>query len=389
MLRIVFLIICSAICAKETTAATLLDEQIKRHEAMLLHYAEQEKKESIPLPLTCDKLSLELGDAHPAMPMIRKHLSITGDLKDQSPVDPLHYDEHLQQAVQNFQTRNFMDADGVLGTKTCQTINQNVIDRVKKLQVNLSRLRELREKIEKDAVLVNLATYELFAIRNHETDFTMKTIVGRPARKTPFLTTQMSQIVFNPTWTVPPTILYQDKLKKIRKDPSYIERQNFRLYDVDGHQVSPEEVDWSMVGRHYFPYRLTQKAGKKNALGPIKFIIENSGAIYLHGTNEPKLFSEEMRALSSGCIRLEQPSQLATWLVRYFSDQCHEEANCSKDYVNSQVQKGETRTFKLRTPIKTYLIYITTWIHDDGMVYFSNDPYNLDPKAMISQSNQL
>jgi murein L,D-transpeptidase YcbB/YkuD len=200
----------------------------------------------------------------------------------------------------------------------------------------------------------------------------MKVIVGTPKRPTPQMTSYINGLEYNPAWVVPNTILFEDKLPQIQEDKEFFEKNNLQVFDHDENDVDPSTVDWSEVDIHDFPYIFKQRPGKKNALGLLKFNLQNDEFIYMHDTPQRELFKKYSRALSSGCIRLEKAGKFASWLL-----------NLEKDEVKTAIETDETKTETLENPITVHITYIPVWVDEhqgDGKVLWGDDPYSLEPK---------
>jgi murein L,D-transpeptidase YcbB/YkuD len=189
----------------------------------------------------------------------------------------------------------------------------------------------------------------------------------------------MTAIVLNPAWYVPDTIFFKDKLKKIQADPDYLSRNRYLVSDHEGEVINPHSVDWGEISEGYLPYRIRQLPGKNNALGLIKFFLEDKNGIYMHDTDRPKLFLESPRALSSGCIRLSSPFDLAVWALEKTDPE-------SIKKLKEQIETGQTKTLNLPASIPVYFIYITVWVDDNDQPLFSDDPYDLDPTDMRKEN---
>ena len=153
-------------------------------------------------------------------------------------------------------------------------------------------------------------------------------------------------------------------------DPDYVRRSHFTITDDSGNVIDPYEADWENEGPRY---RLRQSPGRHNALGQIKFNIENPYTIYLHGTPDGKLFQKTARAFSSGCIRLKTPVELAAWVL-------NNNEKWSSDQIQTSINKGSTQSVNPDTKIDVFFIYQTVWLGENGLTYISDDPYRMDPK---------
>lgn len=197
----------------------------------------------------------------------------------------------------------------------------------------------------------------------------MKIIVGRPDRPTPQMTSYINGVEFNPAWVVPHTILFKDKIPKIIEDPDYLEKNKLHVFDHDDEEVDPTEVNWEKANENDFKYTLKQRPGKTNALGRIRFILLNKEDIYLHDTPLRSLFKNCSRALSSGCIRLEKPRNLAAWLL-----------DSDIKEIKGAIATKETETVSLEKNMTVYITYLPVWVEEDGKVLWGDDPYKLDPQ---------
>ena len=178
--------------------------------------------------------------------------------------------------------------------------------------------------------------------------------------------------MLNPSWTVPPTILRNDVLPAVRKDPGYLARQKMRVIDASGRTVDPRGIDWAAAAAGRFPYRIRQDPGPHNALGRIKFELPNPHAVYLHDTPATQLFTRAERAASSGCIRVENPLELA---VRLLGDPLR----FGREALEAEIAKGDTRTIPLPVPVPVIFMYWTVEVDAQGQVSFRKDLYGRDP----------
>jgi murein L,D-transpeptidase YcbB/YkuD len=236
--------------------------------------------------------------------------------------------------------------------------------------MNMERLRWLPDELGDKHIIVNIAGYQVQAFENSELKLTIPAIVGRPSRRTPLFYAPLKNVVINPSWGVPYNILVHDKIPKIMNDPDYVRRSHFTVTDDSGNVIDPYEADWENEGAHY---RLRQSPGRHNALGQIKFNIENPYTIYLHGTPDEKLFQKTARAFSSGCIRLKTPVKLAAWVL-------DNDKKWSSDKIQAGINKGGTQSVNPDSDISVFFTYQTVWLGEDELIYISDDPYRMDPK---------
>lgn len=313
---------------------------------------------------------IELNTSDPIVPILRKQLHYH-DLIDTKKLSSPIFDERVQQALKEFQKNHFLEPDGVIGPKTCQALNLSLKKRLKKINKNLARWEEIKPLMDGRYILINIPTFFLYAMTDEQINIRQPVVVGRINRKTPLIQTSINSIVLNPSWGVPVSIFVKDKLKKTITDPTYLDERNYIILDQDGQQISYEDVDWETLSEDYFPYRIVQLPGGNNALGNIKFNMDNKDAIYLHSTPDTRLFQRIKRTFSSGCVRLSDPFALANWALE----------NKSKKYnyawLTKKVKDGETKTIPVKPHIPVYFVYITVWINDSGQPQWS-DPYDYD-----------
>jgi len=231
-------------------------------------------------------------------------------------------------------------------------------------------LRWLPDEMGDRHIVVNVAGYEVGAYEKSDLKLRIPAIVGKPSRRTPLFYASLKNVIINPSWGVPYNILVHDKIPKIINDPDYVRRSGFTVTDESGNIVDPDQADWENEGRHY---HLRQSPGAHNALGRIKFNIENPYTIYMHGTPDEKLFQKTSRPFSSGCIRLKYPAKLAAWVL-------NNEKKWSEDTLEQTIHNGHTQTVKPTDSIPVFFTYQTIWVGEDNLIHISNDPYGLDEK---------
>lgn len=224
--------------------------------------------------------------------------------------------------------------------------------------------------------MVNIPNYSLKYYLNGSEVLTSRVIVGRPSRKTPLMSSVLSNVVLNPPWNVPTSLVREDIVPKLMRDPGYLQKHGFTLlsgWSNDAEVVDPSTINWSMISPDHFPYRVRQQAGSMSALGRYKFNMPSSDSIYLHDTPNHNLFQRDVRALSSGCVRVNKASELANMLLQ--------DTGWNDARISSTVKGGSTTFVPIRHHIPVKLFYLTAWVSEDGKPQFRTDIYNYDSTA--------
>jgi L,D-transpeptidase YcbB len=312
--------------------------------------------------------TLKPGSVDDRVPLLAARLVASGDLtSDRAAGIGTTYSGAIVDGVAQFQARHGLARDGAVGPATLAALNVPVSQRIDQIRGNLERTRWVLEDPLGDGVVVNIAAFRLDLMRHGDIVWTTRVQVGQPYRRTPVFKAEMRYLVFNPTWTVPPTILARDILPQQRHNAGYLASRNIQVIDDGGTIVDTSSVDWN--GRRSFPYRFVQQPGPTNALGRVKFMFPNDHFVYLHDTPSRDLFTRESRAFSSGCIRVEEPFTLALALLGSRWNQAR---------IDTLIASGRTETVFLDTPIDVMLLYLTTEVDDTGRVLFLPDVYSRD-----------
>ncbi len=320
--------------------------------------------------------TLKLGDRGDSVRLLRERLRVTGDIPDSDSVDnPDLFDSNLEAGVKAFQERHGLEADGKVGKKTFAALNVPVAQRIDQIRINMERVRWIYQDLPNDFLLADIAGFHVYLVKDGAEAWSARAQVGQPYRKTPVFRADMTYLEFNPTWTVPPTILTKDILPKLRKDPGYLERKDMVVLERSGKAVDSAGIDWSAVSARGFPYMIRQQPGPKNALGRVKFMFPNPHAVYLHDTPSKSLFERSERAFSSGCIRVENPFALAELLL-------DDEQKWNQESIQQVLDGKQTQKVTLAKPLPVLLLYWTAEVGEDGRVYFREDIYGRDEAVL-------
>jgi murein L,D-transpeptidase YcbB/YkuD len=304
---------------------------------------------------------------------VRARLVATGDLATASDGD--QYDDTLAAAVKQFQDRHRLSADGVLGKATVDAMNVPVTAHVDRIRVNLERARWVIGGLSDSFVLVNLPAFKVYLIRAGKNVWEARAQVGKAGRQTPAFRADIRYLVFNPDWTVPPTIVANDVLGAMRRGQNAIAKKRLTILDRQGRPVSPGSIDWSAVTPRTFPYTLRQPPGPDGALGRVKFIFPNEHSIFLHDTPSRELFAADERTFSSGCIRVQNPLELAAVLL-------DRQGNWGSSKIQQVVESGKTETVYLDQPVPVLIVYWTVSVGASGELRYARDVYNLDAAVL-------
>ena len=324
---------------------------------------------------------LEPGQRWDGLERLSQRLRLLGDLDPGQllPVEPAglapRYDGALVEAVRRFQERHGLAPDGVIGAGTLAQLEVAPPARVRQIELALERLRWTPLLQARRMIAINLPEFMLraYEVRDDgqiEVRLESRVVVGKALdTRTPVFDEDMRFIEFSPYWNVPPSIARRELIPKIRREPGYFARMGFEFVQPDGRVetgLSPALLDAVMKGRA----RLRQRPGPENALGDIKFVFPNRDNIYLHHTPAVQLFGRERRDYSHGCIRVEQPVELAEFVLR-------ETPGWSRERIEAAMQRGESSTLRLAQAVPVLISYGTTWVKSD-QIYFFNDIYGHD-----------
>ena len=313
---------------------------------------------------------LKVGSNGPRVAALRERLRVTGDLSAPASADPALFDEGLEDAVKHFQMRHGIDADGKVGPRSIEELNVPVEGRIDQIRANLERMRWVFRDLPDDYLIVDIAGFHAYLIEEGRQIWSTRVQVGKPYHATPVFRDTVRYLDFNPTWTIPPGILRRDTLPAIRRDPDYLRRNNMSVVTMAGKVVDPSTIDWPATASKGFPYMIRQEPGPGNALGRVKFMFPNKYMVYLHDTPSKGLFTRSERAFSHGCIRTENPFDLATLLL--------DEQGWDRARIDRVVASKKITRVNLEEPLPVMLLYWTAEANENGTVFFRKDLYDRD-----------
>lgn len=311
------------------------------------------------------KDKIVLNDTNDALIEVKKKLIYWKDLKPLDSITSI-YDETTEAAVKKFQMRHGLGTDGVIGGGTAGALNFTKEQRKRQIIANMERWRWFPREFEREYLIINIPDYSLRVVKNGDTIRVHKVIIGRPSRKTPVLSSKLTHLIFNPTWTVPPTILKKDVVPAAIKNRNYFSSKNITIYDSNNRVVSP----WQWSARRARSYRYVQSPGEENSLGLVKFMFPNRFTVYLHDTNTKGFFEKDIRALSSGCIRVENPFVLAEYLL-------NDPEKWNLEKIFEAINTNKTSQVPINKEVYIHILYWTAW-SENGSLQFRDDLYDLD-----------
>ncbi|MFT4222960.1 L,D-transpeptidase family protein [Dysgonomonas sp.] len=361
---------------------------------ILEEYRNLESKKNIALSKITTSKTYKIGDKSSDISEIARRLILTGEYKpDSIETDSLHQtlDKNLLAAVNTFRRKNSYPEEDEVGKITIDALNRPLEYYQDKLRANMERYRWRRTKSKHDKhIEVNVAPAILFASQKDSLPLITRVCVGSVTNKTPLLESDISYLNLNPIWNVPTSIAQKEVAVLQKKDPTYIKRNNMKLYK-GGKEVDVESINWKEVNPSKFAYTIRQNSGERNALGLIKFMFNNAFSIYLHDTPSKAAFSRKNRAVSHGCVRVQKPFDLAFFCMSAISNDLYKDRlyySIDKLPISSEGKKlaKENKLKKLpdilnpKDKISLFIDYYTAYMYpdDNGTLYYADDVYEYD-----------
>jgi len=326
--------------------------------------------EGDPIPHT--KEDLYPDNTYSGVMQLAAKLRRTGDLSAEARIArPEMYEEPLVSAMKHFESRNGIEPDGILGPDTYSHLDVPLSQRAMQLKLALERWRWLSADLGTSFIAVNIPEFRLRAYENGRQALTMKVIVGEASGgHTPIFADRIDSLVFRPAWKLPLHVQRNEVLPDLRKDSQYLAKNHMEVVNSSGHTVDAltpavlQQIDSGKLA-------IRQQPGDGNALGLVKFVFPSSEGIYLHGTSETNLFTSYRRDFSHGCIRLEHPTALASWVLRNYPQ-------WTPERVESAMVGNQSINVKLENPVPVFVFYNTAVVEENGDVHFYDDIYGQD-----------
>lgn len=321
---------------------------------------------------------LRLGVSGPAVVALRRRLASSGDLDPRAGAAPI-YDSFVQAAVKHFQARSGLVESGVVNADTFKALNVPADQRLRQLEINLVRLKAYSGNLGDRFVMANIPAAAVETVENGVVATHHVAGVGRIDRQSPVMMTKATEINFNPFWTVPSSIIRKDLIPKMQADPNYLTKNKIRVFNKDGQEVRPQDINWNSLDATHYSYRQDPGADV-DALGVVRINIPNPYGVYMHDTDERGIFGDDYRYISSGCIRVQDVRDYVAWLLK-------ENPGWDRAQIDRTIQSGQQITVKLTPPVPVYWVYITAWATPGGLVEFRPDIYQRDGLDSVAAAN--
>lgn len=312
---------------------------------------------------------LRLGSRGQAVQVLRARLIAAGDLDAQS-AGSQTYDSFVEQAVRRFQWRHGLTQTGALNPGTITALNVPIETRIRQLELNLVRLRAYSGDLGRRYVVVNIPAAMVETVENGVVATRHAAGVGKIDRQSPILQTRIPEVNFNPTWTVPASIIRKDLIPKMRREPTYLTENRIRIIGPNGQIIPPESVNWNTDEATRYTFR-QDPGGEFNSLGFVRINIPSPHGVYMHDTPAKGIFGDDYRFVSSGCVRVQNVRDYIQWLLK-------DTPGWDRDRIEQVFASGERINAPIPGGVPVYWVYITAWATDDGAVHFRDDIYQKD-----------
>jgi murein L,D-transpeptidase YcbB/YkuD len=306
-------------------------------------------------------------------------LALRTRLFEEGLLDSLTDSLHVPAAIKKYQGKMKLKVDGKAGGETIRSLNLTDKDKFVRIALSLDKYKMLPAKMPEKYVWVNLASYFMQLKDSDTVRISSRVVIGKPLTRTPELTSSISEMITYPQWSVPQSIIVKEFLPELKKDPGYLAKKGFSLLDMKNEEVDPYFVDWSKY-KAGIPYRIVQGSGDDNALGIMKFNFPNKYAVYLHDTNQRYLFAQASRALSHGCVRVQEWQKLCNYILQNDSTYIISLGNSSftkADSVSGWLNRKEKHFIPVKFRIPLFIRYFTCE-GKDGKIVFYDDIYDED-----------
>src|SRR5436190_2581683 len=285
--------------------------------------------------------------------------------------------------LKKFQKNNRLTVDGKIGAQTIRMLNLSDSEKFDRIAISMDRYKMLPDSLPEKYIWVNIPSYSLRLMSNDTLVLGSKVVVGKPITRTPVLTSAVSELITYPQWTIPESIVEKEIIPGMKKDTGYLRKKGYMLLNSKNEEVSPDSVHWAKYEKK-IPYKVIQGSGDDNALGVLKFNFPNKYSVYLHDTNQRSFFAQDTRALSHGCVRVQEWEKMAYYIMNNQVDSNVKKKKPNEitlDSMTHWLAIKEKHSIPLRKRIPVYIRYFTCEAND-GRISFFEDIYEEDKKMI-------
>ena len=319
-------------------------------------------------PLLRGGTGLRLGVKTPEVMALRERLIVTGDLDPAAGESPV-YDSYVEAGVRRFQARHGLNATGTLTGPTLAAMNVPAEIRLRQLELNIVRLRAYSGNLGHRYVIVNIPAALVETVQDGVVQTRHAAGVGKMDRQSPVMNAKITEVNFNPYWTVPASIIRKDLIPKMQKDPNYLTDNKIRII-AGGRELSPSQVNWFSDEATRYMFK-QDPGGELNSMGFVRINIPNPHGVYMHDTPSRGIFGDDFRFVSSGCVRVQNVRDYIEFLLK-------DTPGWSREQIDAAFRSGSRTDARLAQPVNVYWTYITAWATPDSLVQFRDDIYNRD-----------
>ena len=316
--------------------------------------------------------TMKLGTKSATVSALRQRLINSADLEPNAGASPI-FDSFVEAGVKRFQERHGLLPTGIVAAQTITALNVSVEARLRQLELNLVRLKSFTGNLGARFVMANIPAALVETVDNGVVFSHHQAGVGKIDRQSPIMNTRALDINFNPTWTVPASIIRKDLIPKMQADSNYLTDNKIRVINKQGQEVPPSAINWHSLEATNYMFR-QDSGGDFNSLGVVRINIANPYGVYMHDTPAKGIFGDDFRFVSSGCMRIQNVRDYVAWLLK-------DTPGWSRDQIDEVIRAGQRVDAKLAAPVPVYWVYITAWAAPDGVVQFRDDIYNRDSGA--------
>lgn len=334
----------------------------------LIKYKTLEKKGGFPF-IDSSLIAIKIGEEYAAISKLKNYLTLAGDYTENDTT--ALFTDGLSTAITSFQKRMGLAVSGKIDNATIAELNIPIRERIKKIMVNLERIRWMPREEGDNYLLVNIPEFRVHIFEQKKYQWSMDVVVGRAATATTIFSDNMKYVVFSPYWNVPQSIIRNELLPKLKRNSNYLNNKNMEVVQ-NGKVINSHAINWSSYSKGV-PFTIREKPGKNNSLGLVKFLFPNQFNIYMHDTPAKSLFDKKDRAFSHGCIRLADAEKMANYILR-------NDTSYTPEKIRELMNKGEEKWVTINPTLPVYIVYFSTWVSHDGKLNFRKDIYGADAK---------